>query len=276
MNRIKEAYSHIDECDSILIGAGAGLSAAAGLDIGINAVRKVMPEYEKEYGITDMYQGSFYPFVSINESLAYWSKAFYYWRYQVEVFQLYRNLLELVGDRNYFVITTNGDGQFMRSGFDRKRLFLVQGDHGEFACSRSCCDETYDAKPIFESMINHTVDFKVPGEYIPRCPHCKGILMMRQRSGVKNLEIKPYLEERQRYVDFLNDADNCVLLELGVGFDTPIHIKYPFWQMCLENRWKYISVNLDKANFPQEISDNTIYLQRPIDEVISEWLELKR
>ena len=276
MNQIKEAYDIINECDSILIGAGAGLSAAAGLDVVINAVSNVMPEYEREYGITDMYRGSFYPFSSINESLAYWSKAFHYWRYEVEVFPLYSNLLELIGDKNYFVITTNGDGQFIRSGFDRERLFLIQGDHGDFACSRSCCDETYDAKPIFESMISHTVDFRVPDRYIPICPHCGSILMMRQRSGVRNLEIRPYIEEKKRYESFLRNAGDCVLLELGVGFDTPILIKYPFWQMSLENGWKYISVNLDKAVLPKDILDKTLYLQLPIDEVINEWLDLKR
>ena len=124
-------------------------------------------------------------------------------------------------------------------------------------------------------MIEHTVDFEVPDEYIPRCPYCDNILMMRQRSGVKNFEIKPYLEEQQRYKDFLDAVDNCVLLELGVGFDTPVLIKYPFWQMSLKNDWNYISVNLDKPIIPKDIKDKTLYLQKPLDIVINKWLEFK-
>ena len=270
---IKKAYTLIENTNNILIGAGAGLSIAAGLDTGINTIRSLMPEYEKEYGIKDLYYGSFYPFKTRSEQFAYWSKAFYWWRFQIEVFKLYKDILNLIKDKNYFIITTNGDGQFIRSGFNRERIFLMQGDHGDFVCSQSCCNEIYDSKPIFETMIKHTINFKVPEDYMPKCPYCGSLLIMRQRSTVKNLEIKPYLEEKQRYENFLKKAENCVLLELGVVFDTPTLIKFPFWSLTAENKnYKYISVNLDNPRFPNEISDKTIYLQCSINDVIDKWL----
>ena len=269
---ISAAAVALKNADAVVIGAGAGLSAAAGLDIGIDAVRKIMPDYETKYGITNLYEGSFYPFPTMAEQWAYWAKAFYYWRFQVEVFPLYRKLLALAQKRNYFVITTNGDGQFLRAGFPREKVFLIQGDHGDFACSASCCDETYDSKPIFENMIAHTENLRVPDSCLPKCPHCGAPLMMRQRSGVRTLEIAPYCEERQRYLDFLHDAEGkkTVLLELGVGFNTPVHIKMPFWKLTAEKpEVTYIAVNPERPVVPDDISERTIYLQQSISDVIS-------
>lgn len=273
--QIKEACQIIADADAVLVGAGAGLSAAAGLEIGERVVNKACPGYEERYGITNLYEGSFYPFRTEGERFAYWSRAFYYWRYQVPVFPLYIELRKLLDGQDYFVVTTNGDGQFLRAGFERERVFLMQGDHGDFACSRSCSDEIYDAKPVYESMIAHTVEFSVPEDYLPVCPHCGARLMMRQRSGVRTLEIKPYREEIQRYSDFLRKTKGrkLVLLELGVGFNTPGLIKIPFLKMAEKDaNICYICVNTEPPEAFEETGGNKMYIQAPIDLVISQWL----
>ena len=281
-NLLTAACDEIRLADQIVIGAGAGLSSAAGLDLEIKAVRKVIPEYEKAFGITNLYEGSFYPFRTSGERFAYWSRVFHYWRYEIEVFPLYLDLLNLISGKDYFVITTNGDGLFLRANFPREKVFLMQGDHGDFACSESCCDEIYDARPILEQMIKHTKDFSVPEEYLPKCPNCGAPLIMRQRSTVRNMEIAPYRAEKERYEKFLGKAfgghsKRLLLIEIGVGYNTPVLIKYPFWQMAAENEnIHYICINMERPRLPEQIKDRSIYIQGPCDNTIRRLLDLKQ
>lgn len=270
-DRIKKLKEEMETADAIVIGAGSGLSAAAGLTYSGERFRKYFSDFAAKYPIRDIYSGGFYPFPDITEYWAWWSRHIYYNRYVDAPKLVYRDLLELVRDKDYFVLTTNVDHQFQRAGFDKKRLFYTQGDYGLFQCSKPCCQETLDNGQIIEEMIRRQSDMRIPTDLIPHCPHCGEPLTVNLRCDDTFVQDPGWYQAQSRYQDFLrrHEGLHVLFLELGVGGNTPVIIKYPFWQMTKQNpKAVYACINYGEAICPNEIKRQSICIDRDIAEVI--------
>lgn len=236
-DNIKRLKQELQTADAILIGAGSGLSTAAGLTYDGERFMQYFFDFYEKYGITDIYSGGFYPFDTLEEYWAWWSRHVYYNRYEPEVGVPYTDLLALVQDKNYFVLTTNVDHQFQRAGFDKSRLFYTQGDYGLWQCSVPCHQETYDNEELIRQMIGAQSDMRIPSSLIPRCPRCGKPMTMNLRADSTFVQDNGWYAAAKRYEDFLCRYQNghILLLELGVGGNTPGIIKYPFLHMAVEN-----------------------------------------
>ena len=268
VNRLK---NEIETADAVIIGAGAGLSASAGFTYNGERFNKYFSDFEDKYGFHDMYTGGFYPYSTLEEHWAYWSRFIYVNRYMDAPKPVYNDLFNLVKDKDYFVITTNVDHCFQKAGFDKKRLFYTQGDYGLFQCSEPCCNDTFENKDAVIDMIEHQKDLKIPSELIPKCPQCGKPLTMNLRSDDKFVEDEGWHKASERYGNFLRTRQNqkVLFLELGVGYNTPVIIKYPFWQMTAKNpRAVYACVNYGKPVFPKEIENQSICINADIGKVL--------
>lgn len=268
MERLKAA---LQDCDAVVIGAGAGLSTSAGFIYTGERFEKYFSDFAEKYGIQDMYSGGFYPFVTPEEHWAYWSRYIYINRYMDAPKPVYNDLLKLVQDKDHFVITTNVDHCFQKAGFDKKRLFYTQGDYGLFQCSEPCCQETFDNEAVIREMVKRQEDMKIPTELLPTCPHCGKPLTMNLRSDDTFVENKGWHRAAERYENFLRTraGQKILFLELGVGYNTPVIIKYPFWQMTAENpNATYICINQGQAVCPQEIERQSDCINADIGQVL--------
>ena len=271
-DNIEKLKEKIRTVDAVVIGAGAGLSTAAGFTYSGERFEKYFSDFAAKYGIQDMYSGGFYPFATPEEHWAYWSRYIYINRYMDAPKPVYDNLLKLVANKDYFVITTNVDHCFQKAGFDKKRLFYTQGDYGLFQCSEPCCQETFDNKDIIFEMLKQQKDMKIPTELLPVCPHCGKPLTMSLRSDDKFVEDEGWHHAAERYENFLRTraGGKILFLELGVGYNTPVIIKYPFWQMTAKNpNATYACINKGQAICPQEIERQSICVNAGIGEVLS-------
>lgn len=234
-HRIEELRQLIAEADHIIIGAGSGLSAAAGIDYAGEDFRREFCEWIDRYGITDLYSSSFYPFKTEEERWACWAKHIWFARYQPEAKPLYRQILKLVQDKDYFVITTNVDGQFEKSGFDPDRIFATQGDYAYFQPANGFPKELYYNKEWVERALPAIKDCRIPTELIPHTPDGKPIAM-NLRCDDTFVEDEHWHQQADRYSDFVSKAamGNLVLLEFGVGFNTPVIIRFPFERMAAQ------------------------------------------
>ena len=263
----------IQTADAIVIGAGAGLSTAAGFTYSGERFQKYFGDFAKKYGFRDMYSGGFYPFPTPEEMWAYWSRYIYINRYTDVDNGTYRRLYELVKDKNYFVITTNVDHQFQKAGFDKSRLFYTQGDYGLWQCSVPCHKKTYDNEETVRAMFETQKDMRVPSELVPKCPVCGKPMSMNLRADGTFVEDEGWHDAAVRYNEFLynNEGRHVLFLELGVGMNTPVIIKYPFWEMTAENPDAvYACVNLGEAGVPDEIAKQSICISGDIREVLEE------
>ena len=271
-DNIEKLKEKIRTADAVVIGAGAGLSTAAGFTYSGERFEKYFSDFRKKYGFEDMYSGGFYPYETPEEHWAYWSRYIYINRYMDATKPVYDDLLKLVANKDYFVITTNVDHCFQKAGFDKKRLFYTQGDYGLFQCSEPCCQETFDNKDIIFEMLKQQNDMKIPTELLPVCPHCGKPLTMNLRSDDKFVEDKGWHHAAERYENFLRTraGGKILFLELGVGYNTPVIIKYPFWQMTAKNpNATYACINKGQAICPQEIERQSICVNAGIGEVLS-------
>lgn len=269
---IERLKAVLQDCDAVVIGAGAGLSTAAGFTYSGERFEKYFSDFEKEYGFHDMYSGGFYPFPAEEARWAYWSRSIWINRYQDAPKPVYDDLLKLVQDKDYFVITTNVDHCFQKAGFDKKRLFYTQGDYGLFQCSEPCCQETFENEAVIREMVERQKDMKIPSELLPVCPHCGKPLTMNLRSDNKFVEDEGWHRAAERYESFLRtrEGQKILFLELGVGFNTPVIIKYPFWQMTAKNpNATYACINQGQAMCPQEIEQRSICLDADISAAIA-------
>ena len=267
-SRLKKA---VESADAVVIGAGAGLSAAAGFTYSGERFQRYFSDFAARYGLSDMYSGGFYPFPSPEEYWAYWSRYIMINRYTNAPLPVYDNLLSLVDGRDYFVITTNVDHAFQKSGFSKERLFYTQGDYGLFQCSVPCTMETYDNEDAIREMSSRQENMRIPSSLIPHCPHCGKPMTMNLRSDDSFVEDEGWHKAAERYADFLQSAkDRRVLfLELGVGYNTPSIIKYPFWRMTRDNPLSvYASVTRGDAVCPGEIRSRSILIDDDIASVI--------
>ena len=271
LSEIEKLKEKIEKADAIIIGAGAGLSTSAGLTYNGERFEKYFSDFKRKYGIKDMYSGGFYPFNSLEEYWAWWSRQIYVNRYDNEPTEVYTNLLKLVENKNYFVITTNVDHQFQITGFDKKRLFYTQGDYGLWQCSKPCHNKTYDNEEQVRNMVNQQVDMKIPTELVPYCPICGAPMNMNLRCDDSFVQDEGWYKAEQRYEDFIRRSKNMnvVFLELGIGENTPVIIKYPFWRMTEENENStYCCINLSEIYIPRPIKDQSICIESDIGEVL--------
>ncbi len=268
LSRLKDKIAAVD---AIVIGAGAGLSASAGFDYSGERFEKYFADFHKKYGITDMYSGGFYPFETLNEYWAWWSRHILVNRYNAPVGKPYSDLLKAVSDKDYFVLTTNVDHQFQLAGFDKKRLFYTQGDYGLWQCSEPCCNETFDNENAVRAMVKEQRNMKIPDELIPRCPHCGKPMAMNLRCDDSFVQDEGWYTAAERYEEFIRRHKNLhiLFLELGVGFNTPGIIKYPFMQMTAENpKAIYACINMNEAYAPDKIADRAICIEYDIGKAI--------
>ncbi len=268
IDKIKEA---IRQADAILIGAGAGLSSSAGFTYSGERFHENFRDFEEKYGFQDMYSGGFYPFSAPEEFWAYWSRYVMINRYANPPKPVYENLLSIVKDKEYFVLTTNVDHCFQKAGFDRKRLFYTQGDYGLFQCSVPCHDQTYDNEEEIRKMYRAQKDRKIPTELIPHCPICGKPMKMNLRADDTFVQDSGWYEALERYQQFVRNYRDkkLLLLELGVGGNTPVIIKYPFWNFTLKNvDALYVCVNRGEAVCPREIKARSILIDADIGEVL--------
>ena len=255
----------------MVIGAGSGLSTAAGFTYTGERFEQYFSDFAQKYGIQDMYSGGFYPFATPEEHWAYWSRYIYINRYMDAPKPVYNDLLKLVQDKDYFVITTNVDHCFQKAGFDKKRLFYTQGDYGLFQCSEPCCQETFDNEAVIREMMERQEDMKIPTELLPVCPHCGKPLTMNLRSDNKFVEDEGWHAAAERYENFLRTraGGKNLFLELGVGYNTPVIIKYPFWQMTAKNpNAIYACINQGQAVCPQEIERQSVCINADIGQIL--------
>ena len=269
---IDRLQSALLEADTVIIGAGAGLSTSAGFTYSGERFEQYFSDFIKKYGIEDMYSGGFYPFSTLEEHWAYWSRYIYINRYLDAPKPVYSQLLKLVANKNYFVITTNVDHCFQKAGFDKKHLFYTQGDYGLFQCSEPCCQETFENETLIREMVELQKNMKIPSDLLPVCTHCGRPMTMNLRSDTRFVEDKGWHEAAERYENFLQARleEKILFLELGVGYNTPVIIKYPFWQMTMQNtRSTYACINFGQANCPQKIKSQSICINADIGEVLN-------
>ncbi len=270
--QIERLKTALQECDAVVIGAGAGLSTSAGFDYTGERFEKYFSDFAGKYGIRDMYSGGFYPFPAKEEFWAYWSRYIFINRYMDAPKPVYENLLKLVQGKEYFVITTNVDHCFQKAGFDKKRLFYTQGDYGLFQCSEPCCDETFDNEAAIREMVDRQRNMRIPSELIPRCPHCGRPMTLNLRSDDSFVEDEGWHRAAERYENFLRTraGQRILFLELGVGYNTPVIIKYPFWQMTAKNPAAvYACINKGQAICPNEIENRSLCIDADIGNTLS-------
>jgi NAD-dependent SIR2 family protein deacetylase len=285
--KVIEFQEVLDQTDTVLIGAGAGLSTAAGFAYGGEPFRRYFADFDEKYGFHDMYSGGFYPFPTLEEHWAYWSRFVFLNRYCDPPKPVYKNLLELVKDKDYFVLTTNVDHCFQKAGFDKHRLFYTQGDYGLWQCSKSCHNKTYDNGDIIRQMVEAqgfqvtgqgmelptgTVSkMAVPTELVPHCPKCGAPMAMNLRADHTFVQDEGWYIAAGRYDDFVRRHKNTpvLYLELGVGMNTPGIIKYNFWRQVYQNpKANYICINKGQSYAPREIANRSICLDMDAAQVL--------
>lgn len=275
---IERLKNTLNETDTVVIGAGAGLSTSAGLTYSGERFEQYFTDFKEKYGIRDMYSGGFYPFETLEEYWAWWSRHIFYNRYVDTPKSVYDNLLHLVHDKDYFVITTNVDHCFQKAGFDKKRLFYTQGDYGLLQCSKPCHQETYDNEELVRRMVEEQKDMRVPTELIPHCPKCGRPMTVNLRCDDTFVQDDGWYRAKNRYEDFLRQHENLkvVFLELGVGMNTPVIIKYPFCNMTARNsKATYVCINYGEAVASETIEKQTICLNVDIARVLNDLCSLQ-
>lgn len=293
LQKLKEV---LENADAVVIGAGAGLSASAGFEYGGERFRRYFSDFEMKYNFHDMYSGGFYTFGTAEEMWAYWSRFIYLNRYLDAPKPVYYQLLELVREQNYFVITTNVDHCFQKAGFDKQRLFYTQGDYGLWQCSVPCRQETYDNKDTVVAMLkaqgfslggdgklllpdDMAADMTVPVELLPVCPYCGKPLAMNLRADDSFVEDDGWRQAARRYENFLRGiyGQQVVYLELGVGFNTPSIIKYPFWQLiAVQGNATYVCINAEQPICPREIAEQSVCIKNDIGAVLADMESMAR
>lgn len=272
---VERAVEALDEalsaCDAVVVGAGAGLSTAAGMSYSGKRFDDHFSDFRDAFGITDMYSGGFYPFSDLRTYWAWWSRHILVNRYDVEPGAPYLALRRLLEGREWFVVTTNVDHQFQLAGFDEDRLFCTQGDYGLFQCARNCSGKTYGNEDQVRAMAARQTGLRVPADLVPRCPDCEAPLVPNLRINGSFCEDEAWCAAAARYDGFRrrHARGRVLYLELGVGANTPVIIKYPFWEAVGRNEDAvYACLNWGEACAPQAIASRSILIDTDIDAVL--------
>lgn len=263
----------IEQADCILIGAGAGLSTSAGINYAGEEFKKEFAPFIKKYGFTDLYTASFYKFETEEEKWAYFAKHIKFADTGREATHLYKNIYELVKNKSYFVITTNVDDQFEKAGFEKNKIFATQGSYSKLQCSEACHNKLYDDTELVNGMIEKTdCNLKIPTNLVPICPVCKERMEVNLRKDAYFVQDENWYKQSKAYEDFVNNAKDkkVILLELGVGFNTPIIIRFPFEQMTMQNKnWNLVRINKDNVITWNDIEEKSILIQEDIANIIN-------
>ena len=273
LQKLERLRTELWQADAVVIGAGSGLSASAGFTYDGERFQKYFSDFAEKYGIRDMYSGGFFPYSSLEEYWAWWSRHIYYNRYVDMPKPIYRKLLDIVKDKDYFVLTTNVDHCFQKAGFDKKRLFYTQGDYGLWQCSGPCHQKTYDNEEMVLQMLKEQKDMRIPSELVPHCPVCGAPMTMNLRCDDTFVQDEGWYAAQDRYKDFLrrHGGQKVLYLELGVGANTPGIVKFSFWRMTAENpKATYACVNLGEAFAPTEIIDRSICINADIGRLLEQ------
>ncbi len=277
-SRILQAKQAIKQADYIIIGAGSGLSAAAGLKYSGEKFERNYKKFIEKYHFEDLYSASFYDFSSQEEKWAFFAKMIKLNRYNEKPLKLYQKLYEIIKDKNYFVLSTNVDGQFFNSGFDKDKVFEVQGDYCYLQCENACHNKLYYNKELVEKWIQNTVDCKIPSNLVMKCPVCGGNMDMNLRKDANFVQDSNWYDMSRKYDEFLGRTKdkNVVLLEIGVGFNTPGIIRFPFEQMTNNSKkTTLIRINKDYPSTMLEIKNKTILFNEDTNEIIEDLKEQK-
>ncbi|MBR6953875.1 MAG: Sir2 silent information regulator family NAD-dependent deacetylase [Clostridia bacterium] len=290
--RIENLRTGIQKADAVIIGAGAGLSTAAGYVYSGERFERYFADFRRKYGFQDMYSGGFYPYATPEEKWAFWSRNIWINRYSGIPNGTYGDLLRLVQGKDYFVLTTNVDHCFQRAGFDKARLFYTQGDYGLFQCSRPCCQTTWDNEAMVREMLlaqgfsigeggelippeGREPAMAIPGTLVPRCPNCGRPLTLNLRADDTFVEDEGWHRAAAAYEAWLaaHREGAVVYLEIGVGYNTPGIIKFSFWQQVYRNpRAVYACLNMEEDPVPEQIQDRSILLAGDAHRLIGELL----
>lgn len=276
LEKAKIVKDLIKNADYFLIGAGAGLSTSAGLEYSGKRFEYNFKEFIEKYHFNDMYTAGFYDFKSEEEKWAFWAKKIYINDTGINATKLYKDILELFRNKKYFVITTNVDDQFYKAGFDKENIFAAQGSFRYIQCSRACHNKLYDAKDLVKEMIEKTKNCKIPTELVPICPVCGEKMSVNVRTDANFIQDDNWYRQDRKYSDFLDNTKNknVLLIELGVGFNTPGIIRIPFEQMTYQNsNWKLVRINKDNCTTFFDIKNKSILIQSDIDKIIKLLLE---
>ncbi|MBQ8086816.1 MAG: Sir2 silent information regulator family NAD-dependent deacetylase [Clostridia bacterium] len=289
-NGVEKLREALAQADTVLIGAGAGLSTSAGFVYAGERFQKYFEDFHQKYGFSDMYSGGFYPYDSPEERWAFWSRNIYVNRYMNPPKPVYEDLFKLVEHKDYFVITTNVDHCFQKAGFEKQRLFYTQGDYGLFQCSKPCHKSTYDNADLVRKMVesqgfafakngdltvpeNSTLRLRIPSELVPRCPRCGRPMSMNLRADSTFVEDEGWYVHAKLYSDYLDAhrKSRTVFLDLGIGRNTPTIVKVPFMRMTYEwSNATYACVNYGEAFTPVEILDKSICINDDIGNVLKQ------
>ncbi len=262
----------LDGADAVVVGAGAGLSASAGLTYSGERFEKNFADFIQTYHIPDMYSGGFWPYASLEEYWAWWSRQIMVNRYERAPRPVYDSLLALLSGKDCFVLTTNVDHQFQMAGFEKSRLFYTQGDYGLWQCSGPCHSKTYDNRETVFRMAAEQRNMRVPSALVPYCPKCGRPMTMNLRCDGRFVEDEGWHAAAERYAGFLRRYSGLkiLFLELGVGGNTPGIIKYPFWRMAAASpSAAYACINLEDVSVPQEIAGRSVCIRSDIGLVLS-------
>lgn len=274
--KIKRVKELIENADSILIGAGAGLSTASGIDYAGDEFKKDFKDFIKKYHFTDLYTASFHNFRNEEEKWAYFSKHTYFADIGRNAMPLYKKIFDITKDKDYFVITTNVDDQFFKAGFNSDKVFDIQGSYSKMQCSEACHNTLYDLSSIVPKMIeNIDNNLEIPSKLVPVCPVCGETMEVNLRKDANFVQDEKWYEKNDAYEDFLRKYENknVVLLELGVGFNTPGIIRFPFEQMTKQNEnWTLVRINMDTTVNYVDVDDKTIKFKEDINKVINDLL----
>ena len=270
-DKIERLTRELSTADAVIIGAGAGLSASAGFTYAGKRFEDNFEDFIQKYGFEDMYSAGFYPYDTLEEHWAYWSRYIYINRYQDAPNDTYDDLRKLVQGKDYFVLTTNVDHCFQKAGFDKHRLFYTQGDYGLWQCSKPCHNKTYDNETVVRKMVAEQKNMRVPSELVPHCPVCGTPMSMNLRADNTFVEDEGWHQAAERYQDFVrrHQGLHILYLELGVGGNTPVIIKFGFWKMTCQNpNAVYACINLSEASCPAEITKQSICITGDIGAVL--------
>lgn len=288
--QIARLRGEIESADAIVIGAGAGLSTSAGFTYSGERFEKNFFDFAKAFGIDNIYAGGFYPFPDAETQWAWWARHIYFNRYIDAPKPVYEKLLEIVKNKDYFVLTTNVDHQFQKAGFNKSRLFYTQGDYGLLQSVNPKIRKTYDneewvmkameaqgfvrdADGVFQVPQDGVLKMRIPTELIPKCPDDGSDMTMNLRSDDTFVEDEGWHKAAAAYEAFLqkHQDQHVLFMELGVGANTPVIIKYPFWRMTYANENAvYACLNYNEAFCPKEIEDRSICIDGDIGEVLDE------
>ena len=275
-SRILQAKQAIKQADYIIIGAGSGLSTAAGLLYSGEKFEKDFREFIEKYHFDNLYSASFYEFKTQEEKWAFFAKMIKLNRYNEKPLKLYQELYEIVKNKEYFVLSTNVDGQFYNSGFDKDKIFEVQGDYSYLQCENACHNKLYNNKELVEKWLRNTKNCKIPSDLVMKCPVCGGNMDMNLRKDANFVQDENWYRQSKKYEDFLSRSKgkNVVLLEIGVGFNTPGIIRFPFERMtAISEKTTLIRINKDYPNPMLEIRNKTISFDEDTNKIIEDLKE---